>query len=106
MNPTSFSCIARLLLVSPRGYALTVASFFSAFAVSIAAESPSRSAAAAAEVLAREEAVQLSAFEVTADANDSYEALNTASITGTNRSIRSLPVTMNAYTRTFLDEIN
>jgi outer membrane receptor protein involved in Fe transport len=53
-----------------------------------------------------DETVTLSAFEVTADANDSYEALNTASVTGTNRSIRSLPVTMNAYTRTFLDEID
>ncbi len=60
----------------------------------------------AASTPASEETVTLSAFEITADANDSYEALSTTSVTGTNRSLRSLPVTMNAYTRTFLDEIN
>jgi outer membrane receptor protein involved in Fe transport len=55
---------------------------------------------------AREDAVTLSAFEVKADAADSYEALNTSGVTGTNRSIRSLPMTMNVYTRTFIDELN
>jgi outer membrane receptor protein involved in Fe transport len=55
---------------------------------------------------AKEEAVTLAAFEVTADPEDSYEALNTSGVTGTNRSIRSLPMTMNVYTRTFIDELN
>ncbi len=45
-------------------------------------------------------------FEVAADPADSYEALNTNGVTGTNRSIRSLSMTMNVYTRTFIDEIN
>lgn len=61
---------------------------------------------AAATEPPREETVLLNAFEVTGDPEDSYEALNTSGVTGTNRSIRSLPVTMNVYTRTFLDEIN
>ena len=56
--------------------------------------------------LAKEEAVTLAAFEVIADPTDSYEALNTSGVTGTNRSIRSLPMTMNVYTRTFIDETN
>jgi outer membrane receptor protein involved in Fe transport len=56
--------------------------------------------------VARDEAVTLQTFEVTVSREDSYEALNTSGVTGTNRSIRSLPITMNAYTRTFIDELN
>lgn len=51
------------------------------------------------------ETVQLSPFTVAGDANDSYEALNTSGVTGTNRSIRSLPITMNVFTRTLIDEL-
>ena len=63
---------------------------------------PTTAARAAA---AQEEAVTLQAFEVKADPDDSYEALNTSGVTGTNRSIRSLPMTMNVFTRTFIDEL-
>src|SRR3954467_11736022 len=55
---------------------------------------------------ASEETITLKAFEVSADPADSYEAINTSGVTGTNRSIRSLPMTMNVYTRTFIDELN
>ncbi len=55
---------------------------------------------------AKEAAVELTPFQVTADRDDTYEALNTSGVTGTNRSIRSLPMTMNVYTRTFIDELN
>ncbi len=55
---------------------------------------------------ATEEAITLTPFEVAVSRDDSYEALNTSGVTGTNRSIRSLPITMNAYTRTFIDELN
>ena len=58
-----------------------------------------------ARTAANDEAVALQAFEVKADASDSYEALNTSGVTGTNRSIRSLPMTMNVFTRTFIDEL-
>ena len=64
---------------------------------------PAPSAAAA---VAKDEAITLTTFEVAASREDSYEALNTSGVTGTNRSIRSLPITMNAYTRTFIDELN
>lgn len=50
-------------------------------------------------------AVVLSPFEVTADANDPYQANNTLGVTGTNREIRTLPLSMEAMTRTFIDDI-
>ena len=53
----------------------------------------------------KEVPVELQAFEVKADASDSYEVLNTSGVTGTNRSIRSLPITMNVFTRPFSDEL-
>jgi outer membrane receptor protein involved in Fe transport len=59
----------------------------------------------AARTAEKEAVVELQAFEVKADGSDSYEALNTSGVTGTNRSIRSLPITMNAFTRTFIDEL-
>lgn len=49
--------------------------------------------------------VSLPVFEVSVDARDSYDALNTISVTGTNRSIRSLPISMEAFTRTFVDDV-
>lgn len=49
--------------------------------------------------------VVLSPFQVTADANDSYQANNTLGVTGTNREIRTLPLSMEAMTRTFIDDI-
>lgn len=55
--------------------------------------------------VAAQEPVALSAFTVVGDPEDSYEALNTSGVTGTNRSIRSLPITMNVFTRTFMDEL-
>jgi outer membrane receptor protein involved in Fe transport len=67
---------------------------------------PALAQTSAPSAAAKEEAVTLAPFEVTADPADSYEALNTNGVTGTNRSIRSLPMTMNVYTRTFIDELN
>lgn len=51
-----------------------------------------------------ETAIVLSPFEIIAE-NDSYDATNTMGVTGTNREIRRLPLSMDAYTRTFIDEI-
>jgi hypothetical protein len=50
--------------------------------------------------------VELSPFIVLGDTDDGYEAKNTAGVTGTNRSIRSLPISMDVATSTFLSEIN
>ncbi len=51
-----------------------------------------------------ETAIVLNPFEIVAE-NDSYDATNTMGVTGTNREIRRLPLSMDAYTRTFIDEI-
>ena len=80
--------------------AAALAAFFSS-RVSLAQTPPAAPAPATPG-----ETVTLKAFEVTADPTDSYEALSTSGVTGTNRSIRSLPMTMNVYTRTFIDELN
>jgi hypothetical protein len=58
-----------------------------------------------ASAAATDETDTLRTFEVSVSREDSYESLNTSGVTGTNRSLRSLPMTMNAYTRTFIDEI-
>lgn len=98
MNPTH-------LRLAATACALLCAVFAPTQALAQAAPSPSSpsspasTASSSSTAPAEDEAVTLNTFEVTADANDSYEALNTASVTGTNRSIRSLPVTMNPYTR-------
>lgn len=70
---------------------------------------PSLVAQTAAPVTSRDpagQAVELSPFIVLGDSNEGYEAKNTAGVTGTNRSIRSLPISMDVATSTFLSEIN
>ncbi len=93
-TPTMISHSSRLILIA--------AALAAPFTTSVLAQAP-------AKPPVREmagETVTLKAFEVTADPADSYEAINTSGVTGTNRSIRSLPMTMNVYTRTFIDELN
>ena len=51
------------------------------------------------------EAVILTPFEVVADGSDTYQANNTLGVTGTNRDIRTLPMTMEAFSKTFIDDI-
>jgi outer membrane receptor protein involved in Fe transport len=65
-----------------------------------------QTAAPAASSNGPEQTVELSPFIVLGDTNDGYEARNTAGVTGTNRSIRSLPISMDVATSTFLSEIN
>ena len=52
------------------------------------------SVGAGAATAAKEETVVLSPFAVIADPSDSYQALNTSSLTGTNRSLEKLPITI------------
>ncbi len=80
---------------------------FHALAAALAAATaPAQSAPAPAlKTALAEEAVVLSPFEIVADANDSYQANNTLGVTGTNREIKTLPLSMEAITRTFIDDI-
>ena len=49
--------------------------------------------------------VQLSPFEVTASANDSYEATNTNSLTGISTPLNKAPLDARVLTRTMMDEL-
>ena len=55
---------------------------------------------------AEKEVVELSRFIVTEDSTETYEANNTSGVTGTNREIRKLPITMNVATTALLKEVN
>jgi len=49
--------------------------------------------------------VILRPFEVTADASDTYQALNTTSLTGTNRSLDRLPITAEIFNATMMQDL-
>lgn len=52
-----------------------------------------------------EAAVVLNPFEVIADAKDTYQALNTSSISGTNRSLETLPITAEIFNATMMKDL-
>lgn len=58
-----------------------------------------------ADSAARETAVVLTPFEVAADRRDTYEATNTASLTGINTSLQRVPITADIYNRALLDDL-
>ena len=60
---------------------------------------------AGAAAAPKEEAVVLSPFEVIADPSDSYQALNTSSLSGTNRSLEKLPITAEIFTAQMMSDL-
>ena len=62
-------------------------------------------APSAAPKASNEAAVVLSPFEVIADAKDTYQALNTSSISGTNRSLETLPITAEIFNATMMKDL-
>src|SRR5262245_17353079 len=80
--------------------------FFAAASLATAqvAPSPSGRPGAAAKLKA-EETVQLSAFEVRADADNSYGALESNSLTAFRLELNKAPVTAQVFTQTFMDDI-
>src|SRR5262245_56949351 len=52
-----------------------------------------------------DEAIQLSAFEVRADADNSYGALESNSLTAFRLELNKAPVTAQVFTQTFMDDI-
>jgi len=73
--------------------------FTSAFA-----QTPSPGTPAATDP-AKSQTVTLSPFEVSADASDTYQALNTTSMTGTNRSLERLPITAEIFNATMMQDL-
>ena len=63
------------------------------------------SVGAGAATAAKEETVVLSPFAVIADPSDSYQALNTSSLTGTNRSLEKLPITAEIFTAQMMSDL-
>src|SRR5215218_2428443 len=55
---------------------------------------------------AADEKVQLNVFEVTADRDDSYGALNSNSITRFNTELARLPISADIYNEAFMRDIN
>lgn len=53
----------------------------------------------------KDEAVQLTPFEVVADAGDTYDATNTNSITGTNTALNRTPLDATVFNRGMMDEL-
>ena len=54
---------------------------------------------------AKEQTTVLSPFEVIADPSDSYQALNTSSLTGTNRSLEKLPITAEIFNAQMMSDL-
>lgn len=54
----------------------------------------------------QDEVLALTPFEVKADGDDSYDATNTNSITGTNTSLNKTPLDARIYNRHLMDELN
>jgi len=70
------------------------------------APAPAPTAAAAAKPAVAEEAIQLNVFEVMADKDDSYGALNSNSVTRFNTELAKLPISADVYNEAFMRDVN
>jgi len=68
------------------------------------AQAPSPRTPAASDPT-RSSTVTLSPFEVMADASNTYQALNTSSLTGTNRSLDRLPITAEIFNAQMMSDL-
>ncbi|MFM9080842.1 MAG: TonB-dependent receptor plug domain-containing protein, partial [Opitutaceae bacterium] len=84
----------RVLFLGCAGLALASAA--------LAQTAPRPAAEAAAQP---KEVVTLTAFQVTEDASDTYQALNTNSITGTNTALGKTPLDAKVFNRQLMDEL-
>ena len=71
-----------------------------------AQQSPLSTVSAKSKEVTQEVVVELSRFIVTEDSTETYEANNTSGVTGTNREVRTMPITMNVATAAFMKDIN
>lgn len=78
---------------------LLCAAAVSAFGQAVPAASPKPASGI------EDKAVVLSPFEVTADAKDSYEALNLNSLTGVARDLSQLPISADIYTQQIMQDL-
>ncbi len=60
---------------------------------------------AATKTTAKEEAITLNTFQVNADPDDTYDATNTNSVTGTNTPLSKTPLDAKVFNRQLMDEL-
>lgn len=91
---TSLTCTSRPLLLG-----LATVSAVATFSSSILAQS------AAPAATAKDQTVQLTPFEVQADADNSYGALNSNSMTAFNVALDHLPISADIFDQTFMNDV-
>src|SRR4051812_4957400 len=74
-------------------------------ALSVAAFAQQNPPPVAPPASSKSETVELEPFAVVADPRDSYEALNTSSLSGTNKSLNQLPITAEVFNATRLADL-
>jgi outer membrane receptor protein involved in Fe transport len=83
--------------------------YIAAIAIAAIAAAPAARAQAVANNnppgAAADEIVELSAFQVTADADDRYDALNSNSITSFNAELGKLPISADIFTEAFMEDM-
>ena len=85
---------------TPLPRVLAVCTAVVATAAALTAQTPPRAAVAPAS-----EPVTLTAFEVTEDASDTYQATNTNAVTGTNTALGKTPLDAKVFNRQLMDEM-
>ncbi|MSU73086.1 MAG: hypothetical protein EXS43_12225 [Opitutus sp.] len=88
----------------PQRSALRAAAAVALLLTGAFAQTPSPGAPAATDPT-KSQTVTLSPFEVTADPSDTYQALNTSSVTGTNRSLDRLPITAEIFNAQMMSDL-
>jgi outer membrane receptor protein involved in Fe transport len=102
MNPRTPRSVWRHVL--PQVVAFSVLTTLSAFAQT-APQPPSTARAGGTAPPKTEETIQLNAFEVRADSDTSYGALESNSIAAFRMDLAKAPVTAQVFTQTFMDDI-
>lgn len=95
-SPTAFVTVCRLGLIL---LSVSLASLPAA-AQQVQAPPPTASRQSTGE-----EAYRLPSFEVVADPDDSYEALNLSSLSGTNKSLEKLPISAEVINQTLMEDL-
>jgi outer membrane receptor protein involved in Fe transport len=95
----------RLRLASAHRFPATLAALTLQISLGQAQTAPSPVTAADVRKAAEEQSVQLTPFEVKAESDNSYGALNSNSITRFNTELSKLPVSADIMSKTFMDDI-
>lgn len=90
--------------ISPAPFGVTLCALLACIGTAASAQTAAP-AAPADKAEPRRDVIELTPFEVTADANDTYTATNTNSVTGTNTPLNKTPLDAKVFNREFMDEL-